>query len=215
MYSYSSSITRMIIVQHNMLQTRKVAQQTLATPRGRIFLRDQKSSVLAFEIMGKLCGQLSAESVQNIGSRLSEVPGLRLPANLGDDVSVEKRLEYLNSLLVQDPGVFLERYGKLISKDERKAFEPLRGSYEVDLYIRLLESEDSAAVVKNRRLAHMNKLVEGGEYFSEAAMRSRAPLMHKEMVQPLTSCSPLLALLHGTAVGLCLVTTQLQCRMDL
>jgi hypothetical protein len=39
-------------------------------------------------------------------------------------------------------GVFLERYGDLLSRSERAYFEPLRSDYEVDFYLRLLDSRD-------------------------------------------------------------------------
>ena len=40
----------------------------------------------------------------------------------------------------------------------------------------------TSATSKNRRLAKLHRLVDGGEYFSDEAMRARAPLLHYHYV---------------------------------
>ena len=41
------------------------------------------------------------------------------------------RVEYLKSLLTRDPGVFLERHGEQLGKQDLQLFEDLRTDYEV------------------------------------------------------------------------------------
>lgn len=135
---------------------------------------------------------VSIEATQAIAERLAADPSLRLPANLqhspGVAVSADKRKEYLRTLLQRDPGVFLERYASKLTAAERSHFEPLRGEYEVDFYLKLAEDEASkagsavSATAKNRRHAQLKRLVADGSYFSDDAMRDRAPLLHHEYV---------------------------------
>lgn len=136
--------------------------------------------------------QLTPEAVKDISQRLSADLNLRLPASLqrdlADPVTPQKRKDYVTNLLERDPGVFLERYASKLSQQERAQFEPLRDDYEVDFYLKLAEDEEVAAksglsiTAKNRRLAQLNRLVDEGKYFSEEAMRSRAPLLHQQYI---------------------------------
>ena len=88
----------------------------------------------------------------------------------------------------RDPGVFLERYASKLTEAERALFEPLRGNYEVDFYLKLAEDDAKraaskvSATAKNRRHAQLNRLVADGSYFSEDAMRNRAPLLHQHYI---------------------------------
>lgn len=85
-------------------------------------------------VMGFDMGQLSSENVQSISQRLSTSADLTLPGQLtksGEQPTVEKRQQYLEALLLRDPGVFLERHGEMLTQQERQAFQPLRGDYEV------------------------------------------------------------------------------------
>lgn len=153
--------------------------------------------------------QLAPEAVKDISQRLSADLSLRLPVSLQRDptepVTPEKRKDYVTGLLERDPGVFLERYGSKLSQQERAQFEPLRDDYEVDFYLKLAEDEEVtaksglSATAKNRRLAQLNRLVEEGKYFSEEAMRSRAPLLHQQYIgQRPPAAAPSAPTLSGT-----------------
>ena len=143
--------------------------------------------------------QLEPEAVKDISQRLSSDVTLRLPASLQRDptqpVTPQKRKEYVTALLEQDPGVFLERYSSKLSEEERAQFEPLRDDYEVDFYLELAEDEAASAkaglsaTAKNRRLAQLNRLMEDGTYFSDEAMRTRAPLLHQQYLGQYTSAA--------------------------
>ena len=153
--------------------------------------------------------QLTPEAVKDISQRLSADLNLRLPASLQrdlkDPVTPQKRKDYVTNLLERDPGVFLERYASKLSQQERAQFEPLRDDYEVDFYLKLAEDEEAAAksglsiTAKNRRLAQLNRLVDEGKYFSEEAMRSRAPLLHQQYIgQRPAATTPSAPTLSGT-----------------
>ena len=132
--------------------------------------------------------------------RLTTDSSLRLPANLQhsttENVSDQKRKEYLEVLLQRDPGVFLERYASKLTQAERAQFEPLRGDYEVDFYLKLAEDDAKraankvSATAKNRRHAQLKRLVADGSYFSEDAMRNRAPLLHHQYIGQYAPAAP-------------------------
>jgi hypothetical protein len=133
---------------------------------------------------------LAEDAIKDISQRLSGDLSLRLPASLqrslDEPVTPQQRKEYVTTLLERDPGVFLERYANKLLEQERAQFEPLRDDYEVDFYLKLAEDEAASAAegmsatAKNRRLAQLNRLIDEGKYFSEDAMRGRAPLLHQQ-----------------------------------
>lgn len=152
----------------------------------------------------------SAESVASISGRLAGVPDLRLPVQLtrNGEVGVSERLEYVCALLQRDPGVFLERHGEHLLEQELVHFEALRSDHEVDFHLKALEVArggglKSAPLIRNRRLAAMQRLLAEGHYFSEAAMEQRQPWLFHQYIgrhrpsadasPPLTDVSPGLA----------------------
>ena len=153
---------------------------------------------------------LPPEAVSGISQRLSGDLSLQVPASLQrtltEPLTPQKRKEYLKTLLERDPGVFLERYASKLSKQERAEFEPLRDDYEVDFYLKLAEDEAASAAtgltatVKNRRLAQLNRLVQEGKFFSDEAMRCRAPLLHQQYLGQYAPAAapPTAATLSGT-----------------
>ena len=96
--------------------------------------------------------ELSPDEVESIVAALAESDALRLPARLSKgSITNREKHQYLQALLRHDPGVFLERHGKLVSKEQRAFFEPLRNeSYEVDFYLKLYEDEDQQEHMKVR-----------------------------------------------------------------
>eukprot|EP00887_Chlorella_sp_A99_P000172 scaffold13.g172.t1 len=112
--------------------------------------------------------QIAPAAADAIAARLARLEGLHLPAHLrgeegaagppppqavggsgagagGAGVPEAKRHEYLQALLLRDPGVFLERHGELLTPEERGAFDCLRASFEVNFYLKLLEDQEAAA----------------------------------------------------------------------
>ncbi|CAI0458865.1 unnamed protein product [Linum tenue] len=132
------------------------------------------------------------EGMENITERLSSLENLYFPRALQSDAAdPSHRKSLLHDLLSRDPAVFLERYGGQLTVDELHEFDPLGNDYEISWHLKNLKSKLSptaedlrskSVAVKNRRLAYLNKLIDGGNYFSEDAMRHREPYLHHEFV---------------------------------
>ena len=122
--------------------------------------------------------KLQTQDVDSISERLKDIP-LKLPRSLGEEPDTEAKALYLKKLLRRDPDVFLERHGPNLNSEEKALFEPLRpDSFEVDFYMRQLEDEKAGssvptpAVVRNRRLAKLNRL-SADDFFSEVSFWNR------------------------------------------
>nr|GMD38970.1 coiled-coil domain-containing protein 97 [Ipomoea batatas] len=85
----------------------------------------------------------------------------------------------------------LERYGSLLTTEELKEFDVLKDDYEINWHLNHLlsvisptqeELKSRSVKIKNRRRAYLDKLISGGQYFSEDAMREREPYLHHEYV---------------------------------
>lgn len=134
-----------------------------------------------------VCIQEAAAVVARLSQSELKLPS-SVVASTKDDTEqgrYNKRNSYLNNLLQKDPAIFLERHGSLLSETERQElFRPCSHDYEVQHHLQRLSPSAAAARVKNRRLAHMNRLLEEqerpGSYFSETSMRSRAPLLYQQ-----------------------------------
>lgn len=88
---------------------------------------------------------LQTKQIAQLAHDLSSAEGLRVPAKMAQDGFSEKdKINYLSALLQHDPGVFLERHGALLNKQQRIYFEPLREDYEVNFYMMLLEDKEKA-----------------------------------------------------------------------
>ncbi|CAL1392903.1 unnamed protein product [Linum trigynum] len=140
----------------------------------------------------KVQATVAKEGMENITERLSSLENLYFPRALQSDAAdPSHRKSLLHDLLSRDPAVFLERYGGQLTVDELHEFDPLGNDYEISWHLKNLKSKLSptaedlrskSVAVKNRRLAYLNKLIDGGNYFSEDAMRHREPYLHHEFV---------------------------------
>ncbi|KAK6150687.1 hypothetical protein DH2020_015619 [Rehmannia glutinosa] len=122
--------------------------------------------------------KIGSEVKESITERLSRIddlyfPRKEQPSAAGDPSHCKSLLLYL---LSTDAAVFLERYGSKLSLDELNQFDALRDDYEINWHLNHLRSiihpteqdkKSRSARVKNRRLAYMDKLIPGGNYFSE------------------------------------------------
>lgn len=138
--------------------------------------------------------RLDEDVMDKISERLSNLADLHLPYAMRtreEPVSPLEVKDLLAALLSRDPAIFLERYGSKLKTEELQEFEVLKDDYAVNWHLRHLKSilnptiEEKrlhAVTAKNRRLAYMERLIHDGQYFSEDAMRERAPLLHHEYV---------------------------------
>jgi hypothetical protein len=89
-----------------------------------------------------------------------------------------KLAEMINS----DPGLFLERYGEMLNDTELTYFSN-NNSYEVKRYLTTCQDLKAKETLKrNRRFTKLHQLIEEGDYFSEEAIKSRAPELYHEYV---------------------------------
>ncbi|GAQ91540.1 hypothetical protein KFL_008030020 [Klebsormidium nitens] len=146
---------------------------------------------------------MDAAAARTVCDRLSVAPDVeeKLPWKLrsGEEgATQDEKRAHLQGLLERDAALFLEKYGESLSGDELLQFEGLKGDYEVNWHLNRLNDSLSpspqrekarAAQVKNRRLAYMQRLEDEGTYFSEDAMRERAPLLHEQFMGPQTDAS--------------------------
>ena len=126
--------------------------------------------------------ELSSRAVDSIVTRLAGHEDLWVPSLVRGGMMTKR--EYLHDLLCRDPGVFLERHGRLLTTEEIGEFERLRDSnYEVDFYLAQLNQPaiptgSLSSVAKNRRFAKMENLMSEGTYFSMDEMRQRQPYLY-------------------------------------
>ncbi|KAK2967736.1 hypothetical protein RJ640_012962, partial [Escallonia rubra] len=131
-------------------------------------------------------------AMESISERLSQLENLYFPRSLQPSAtSPSLRKSLLLDLIRRDLPVFLERYGPQLTYGELKEFDKFTSDYEVNWHLNHLRSVISptseevrarSTMIKNRRRAYMDKLVCGGEYFSEDSMREREPYLHHEYV---------------------------------
>ncbi|KAI6234640.1 DUF2052 domain-containing protein [Aphelenchoides fujianensis] len=101
-----------------------------------------------------------------------------------DELEADEKRRILKELLEQKPAVFLQRYHDHIPPEFLDCF-PL--SERCEPFIRLIRErppkrKDRDFAVRNRRFLAMQKLKEGGDYFSLSKMRERAPMHFDLMV---------------------------------
>jgi len=143
---------------------------------------------------------------------------IRPSSAVKDNASVDdKRAVFFQQL--QQPALFLERYGRFLPVDRLKYFDQFSNDYEVAFHLRNLcsshnrpaetkgapsSSSSSPAVlpalIKNRRYAYMTRELARSDYFDEDSMRQRAPeLYHYYVGQYGVSANPLQTRDAGTS----------------
>lgn len=92
-----------------------------------------------------------------------------LPARHADRPS-----EWVRGLLETDPGLFLERFGRLLSSEQVAAFRPLAADYAVSHFLAALTPPSDAHRTRNRRLQAAKRLIEARDpHFSAEAIADR------------------------------------------
>mmetsp|Transcript_18117 Transcript_18117/g.30263 ORF Transcript_18117/g.30263 Transcript_18117/m.30263 type:complete len:298 (+) Transcript_18117:91-984(+) len=90
----------------------------------------------------------------------------------------------LLALANQDPAIFLERYGQLLSSEELASFDCKANEYCVAWHLKELRrsAAQKATQIRNRRFRAMQKLEGIGDYFSDHQMHERAPEVYQSLL---------------------------------
>ncbi|KAI8822604.1 coiled-coil domain-containing protein-domain-containing protein [Fimicolochytrium jonesii] len=95
--------------------------------------------------------------------------------------SSEETAASLERLLQSDLSVFLEKYGRYLSKQDLALFDPFSEKYEVAHYLSLYRTPLPAITttqLRNRRLAYLTSHLSHTDYFSPSNLRTRAPELY-------------------------------------
>ncbi|KAL0920778.1 hypothetical protein M5K25_009945 [Dendrobium thyrsiflorum] len=135
---------------------------------------------------------MERSAMEGIAERLAAMDSLYFPGGIrSPPLDASQRKAALFDLISRDAPIFLERYGGELTANELGVFDVLRSDYEVGWHVDRLrrslvpteaDSRAKSATVRNRRRAYMERLIRGGEYFSEDSMREREPYLHHEYV---------------------------------
>ena len=139
---------------------------------------------------GDSCSQGSGENLSlrdRVLNRAAESDGHFKHQQRGEpDLTSQEKLLIVTDLLDNKPSVFLTRYGKYLHADDLEYFNPLKGDYTIDFYIKeirqQLDNKKNQTKIRNRRYEAMKQLTDEGEYFGEEEMKQRDPLLYEQMV---------------------------------
>ncbi|KAL5064224.1 hypothetical protein RYX36_025961 [Vicia faba] len=136
--------------------------------------------------------EVSEEAKEKISERLSSFENLWFPRAQQPTATLpSQRKSIFLDLLSRDTALFLERYGSNLTCTELTEFDSMKHDYEINWHVTRLRSllsptpaelRKRSVRAKNRRRAYLDRLVIGGQYFSEDAMRDREPYLHHEYV---------------------------------
>ena len=103
------------------------------------------------------------------------------PLRGGPPLEEAALLERLQSLLHDDPALFLERYGMVLHTHELSRFDE-DGGYEVRWHLQQLRRSDEQVDQsrRNRRFRRMQELLRDSDYFSLQRMEERAPSLCRQ-----------------------------------
>ncbi|WJX94822.1 hypothetical protein P8452_76202 [Trifolium repens] len=142
--------------------------------------------------MKKKKEEVSEEAKEKISERLSSLENLWFPrAQQSTSTLPSQRKSIFLDLLSRDPPLFLERYGSNLTSTELTEFDSMKHDYEINWHVTRLRSllspspeelRKRSVMAKNRRRAYLDRLMIGGQYFSEDSMRDREPYLHHEYV---------------------------------
>ncbi|KAM9225745.1 coiled-coil domain-containing protein 97 isoform 1-T1 [Dugong dugon] len=127
-----------------------------------------------------------------VSAMLQAVASSRLPVcsqQRGEpDLTEREKVAILRQLYHEKPLVFLERFRTGLREEHLACFGHLRGDHRADFYCAEVARQGAARPralrtrLRNRRYAALQKLIQGGEYFSDEQMRFRAPLLYEQYI---------------------------------
>ena len=117
------------------------------------------------------------------------------------DLSQKEKVDILSCILLQQPGAFLMRFGKVLDETDLSYFDR-HSDYEVVFRLKelrkLLSPRNRQQRVQNRRFECMKELMDT-DYFSEEEMRQRNPLLFNYYIGQYLSEEELAALDSATS----------------
>lgn len=107
------------------------------------------------------------------------------------DLTEKEKLDLLSRLYDENPRLFMRRYSQYMVSADCKCFD--LSDYEMAYHAKLVDSRCSSAdkpekrnkkevLVRNQRYAELERLKRETDYFSNAKMREREPLLFDKMV---------------------------------
>ncbi|CAG8590135.1 22405_t:CDS:10 [Cetraspora pellucida] len=131
--------------------------------------------------------------LKNLQSKLAN------ETELGDD----EKLRIMRQTL-DDPALFLSKWGRFLEKEQLMFFDRLRDDYEVNWHLNNLQSRTSSSStlaasrninptarhnkqILNRRYRYLITKLDDTSYFSDEAMEQREPLLYQDYVGQYTS----------------------------
>nr|CAG8449926.1 14480_t:CDS:2 [Entrophospora candida] len=114
------------------------------------------------------------------------------------EASDDEKIEIMRKTL-EDPALFLSKWGKYLPADLLSKFETFRNDYEVNWYLSQLENDQRQEQILlasknlepknrrnkkilNRRYQYLIKNLDNTEYFSDESIESREPLLYEDYV---------------------------------
>lgn len=102
------------------------------------------------------------------------------------DLTLDEKVGILEEVLERKPSSFLMRFGRYLAEEDLRNFEHLKGDYEIDFRLaevkNIIDSKKTKTGIRNRRYECLQRLMKDSDYFSEANMRKRSPLLYEEYI---------------------------------
>ncbi|CAH1790663.1 unnamed protein product [Owenia fusiformis] len=102
------------------------------------------------------------------------------------DLTHKEKYDIANDILEKNVSTFLSRFGKYLQPSDLDYFEPYRGDYIIDFYLKDIPKQQSDKLnkrkVSNRRYEAMKDMTANSDYFSEDSMKMRDPLLYEQMI---------------------------------
>ncbi|CAG8507239.1 4584_t:CDS:2 [Acaulospora morrowiae] len=136
---------------------------------------------------------MKEELLQYIKENLSTIYFKTLQEN-ENEPSDDEKLAYMRQTL-DDPALFLSKWGKYLPKEQLLKFEGLRADYEINWHLNQIQKSTPLSVsrdlhpkarhnkkILNRRYRYLITKLDNSSYFSDEAMEYREPLLYEDYV---------------------------------
>lgn len=137
--------------------------------------------------MATCLNQGDLNQVRNMLSRIARSDAVVKSQQRSEpDLTVDEKVCILEEVLERSPSSFLMRFGRYLAEEDLRNFEHLKGDYEIDFRLtevkNIIDSKKTKTGIRNRRYECLQRLMKDSDYFSEANMRKRSPLLYEEYI---------------------------------